>query len=815
MNPAQHGGLPGALLLETWKNLPGQRVAALTFSRRFAGLPDTAEFIFSAETPANRGSFLGFRLRGFVIPPVSGNYVFRLAGDDGCELWLSPSASQFEKRRVAWVEGATPLRNWSKYPTQRSADIPLIAGRKYYLEARGKEHTGGDHLSIGWTRPGISGIQVIPASHLESYALDLNDPDADNLPTSWEIANGLNPAINDAAGDADRDGISTFLEYESGSDPNVRNTHPGALTHEIWWNVPGDRTASLDTQPRLLQPADVLTLAPRASGAENQRENYAQRLRGYLTAPITGTYTFWAAGDDQVDFFLSTSERQFDKELLIRTSVIGRSLDMDLSQKSRAVQLVAGQRYYMEMRHIDSHQADYCDVAWQVPGGIREIIPGSAFSSFIPTADDMDDDGLPDAYELAHGLSITDNGGSNPANGAHGDRDGDGLSNTAEWKAGTRADLADSDGDGLNDRDEVEMTETQALMADAAPFDPVISLDGAAFTNKHGSWFVNGKGLGQQNTRGWVEYDFSLDHEGIYQTKISVSPLVFDPSSAPLEVVFAIDGQQIGRDSIALQEGAESTVKMLTPWLRSGSHKLRVIIDNSVTSRRIAVKSVEVAAARGVDSNGNTRPDWVDARITHLNSFEAQLESYVSPVCLEGKTRWPGLATVAGHPVQTAPNNRWFTNVHLSPDGPTHIAASLENGALYKEAILLWKAVNVLSTETITIRQGDSLRITAFAGSEASPGETVNITSGGQTYSIQADQPQVCHFPTAGSFPVQVTHTLDGVTRASTLRVNVVARPVIESPVCVLGSFRKVKIPPLPGGVYLEIDDQIEIQSTS
>ncbi len=45
------------------------------------------------------------------------------------------------------------------------------------------------------------------------------DTDGDGIPDAWESAHGLNPAVNDAAFDADSDGTTNRAEYIAGTDP--------------------------------------------------------------------------------------------------------------------------------------------------------------------------------------------------------------------------------------------------------------------------------------------------------------------------------------------------------------------------------------------------------------------------------------------------------------------------------------------------------------------------------------------------------------------------------------------------------------------
>jgi len=158
----------GAVNLELWKNINGVEVADLVSSPAFKNPPSETGG-FSQLQYSGRGEQYGARIRGFLLPPQSGNYTFWISSDDASELWISPSDNPQDKNKVAHVSGYVPRDTWEAQPAQKSQPITLKARQPYYFETLHKQGSGEDHLAVGWRLPDNSVERPIPSSRLVAY----------------------------------------------------------------------------------------------------------------------------------------------------------------------------------------------------------------------------------------------------------------------------------------------------------------------------------------------------------------------------------------------------------------------------------------------------------------------------------------------------------------------------------------------------------------------------------------------------------------------------------------------------------------------
>ncbi|MFT3992209.1 MAG: PA14 domain-containing protein [Luteolibacter sp.] len=914
-DPFSAGGNVGVFRRDIWTGISGTTVASLTSQAKFS---KPAQVTGMSGGPLKFGSYgnnYGQRIKGVIVPPLSGSYRFWVAADDAAEFWLSTDSSRLHKNKISYVTTDTDVDAFDTTPSQKSALVSLVAGRPYYYEILQKEGTGSDHLSVAWnldspnwavqpgavatqssnynstylaglaidgsvsgntftqtksvsnswwqvdfgqTRPvnrivlynrsiaqtrlsnfrislldaageevfgqnfyegtgnvgasmtwdlpstvvaskikiallgknnagngyltlsevqafnweTLSPRQIVASQYLRSEFDEPLDSDGDSLPDAWETQYGLMPNDNGAVsfangeyGDQDGDGVPNLFEYLNGTSPVTVNGEAGKLQRDVWNDLGGGTVYELVSSSQFLQPADLRDGLSSWSAAIRKYSNFGQRLRGTLTAPVTGWYHFWIASNEESELFLSTTDRKFLKQSIASVGdgnyTFGPKFtdegdyDNYPSQHSQSVYLNSGSSYYFEVLHKNGGGSDHVSVAWQVPGGTREAIPFSAFRAFTYDIDDVDDDDLPDSWESQYGLDPSDNGSKNPGiEGARGDADGDQLTNREEYLLGTDPLNADSDGDGISDYVEVRSLGSDPVVAASGLGTVLTHLTGSQGTSVTGSWIASpsGTALLSLDRRGTASWPFTLSSAGIKLLEVLATPQGNTWAGTPLAIDLAVirvsDSQRwnLGTFSLRDDEGSPTQVLTLLPWLPAGAYQVEVAIRNVSESRNIRIDSLRILEPSGEDADSNGVADWVEARLAGENSFASETgSSQISPVCLEGTTRdvtasWLDLGNATASLIAGI-DDRWYSNVALPDDGSVKsITAIFENGWLQQTRSVAWTPTNILQQGTITVRSGDSLRLTAYPGTSADQG-TVTITGAGSTIGTTADVP--------------------------------------------------------------------------
>ena len=158
----------GSILREIWRGINGDSISELTGNPKFKDKPDESGPI-SAIDSWNLGNNYGCRIRGYVHPPETGEYVFWIASDDHGELWLSTDDTPAKKQKLCGLNHAVGHRDWGKDASQKSAPVALVAGKRYYIEVLQKQGGGGEHVAAGWTLPGGANERPIPPARLSPW----------------------------------------------------------------------------------------------------------------------------------------------------------------------------------------------------------------------------------------------------------------------------------------------------------------------------------------------------------------------------------------------------------------------------------------------------------------------------------------------------------------------------------------------------------------------------------------------------------------------------------------------------------------------
>ncbi len=159
----------------------------------------------------------------------------------------------------------------------------------------------------------------------------------------------------------------------------VACTGTGSITREYWSAVVGN---SVDLIPVATTPTSQSNVTA-VEEVVNQANNFGVRQRGYICAPYTGAYKFWIGGDESTELWLSSSASPATK---VRVAYSENSTGLRdwfryPTQESASINLVAGQKYYIEALQKEGEGDDNLSYGWQLPTGeFERPIPASRLS---------------------------------------------------------------------------------------------------------------------------------------------------------------------------------------------------------------------------------------------------------------------------------------------------------------------------------------------------------------------------------------------------------------------------------------------------
>ncbi|MBA3684160.1 MAG: hypothetical protein H0W72_02850 [Planctomycetes bacterium] len=151
-------------------------------------------------------------------------------------------------------------------------------------------------------------------------------------------------------------------------------TGTGTILREWWTGVAGNTIAEIPvgSSPSGSAPATTFE-AP-----SNWADNYATRMRGFVHPPVSGAYTFWIAGDDSCELWLSADANPAGKSRIasLPSWTNPREWAKFPEQRSATITLQAGVKYSIEALHKEGGGGDCLAVAWSGPSLAQQVIAG-------------------------------------------------------------------------------------------------------------------------------------------------------------------------------------------------------------------------------------------------------------------------------------------------------------------------------------------------------------------------------------------------------------------------------------------------------
>jgi lysophospholipase L1-like esterase len=158
----------------------------------------------------------------------------------------------------------------------------------------------------------------------------------------------------------------------------------GNVNLDTWTNIGGTTISNI---PINTTPNSTTTLTS-LEIPSNSSDSYGVRIRGYIVPTTTGNYTFYVAGDDNSEFYLSSNNLPANATRIAYHNdwTNAREWTKYPTQTSTVRSLTAGQKYFFKAYMKEGFGGDNLAIGWTGPGiGNVTVIGASNLDKYIPT----------------------------------------------------------------------------------------------------------------------------------------------------------------------------------------------------------------------------------------------------------------------------------------------------------------------------------------------------------------------------------------------------------------------------------------------
>jgi|GEM_PF-1156755 len=379
------------------------------------------DWVGVAPPPVVNDDVWSARWQGVIIPRYSELHQIHAYADRGVAVYVSaaPITGAAGQIRINQWTTTSPTTKYTANALTGSA--LMVAGQPYFIRIDYRDSTtnpNNSNIQIRWSSASQA-EEVIPASRLSSEGITGAAPVINSTlltagiagaPFSYQITATNSPATFTASGlpagitlnaaglisgtMSGTEGyqfVTITAANAAGSDSKTLviyvTTTGGSITREVWTGLTG---GGLDSVPFHTAPSATGTLSTLES-PDNDGDNYGERIRGYITAPTSGIYTFFLTSDENAQLWVSSNEEpghRLKRSWVSAGSVADGVWDAQAGQRSITMRMSAGRRYYMEALRRETAGGDHLAAAWLKPGQTdpaqKEIIPGWALTSYTP-----------------------------------------------------------------------------------------------------------------------------------------------------------------------------------------------------------------------------------------------------------------------------------------------------------------------------------------------------------------------------------------------------------------------------------------------